>query len=71
MKVNIELRNGSVLLNCCTYPEEVRNGDSNILDRTVIEEMFNKVPWGFKYIRFQNEDVKGKVHVNNVERYWF
>lgn len=44
MLVNIELLNGSKLLQCGIFPEDVKQGDMPYTDEETIIKAFNKVP---------------------------
>jgi len=69
--VDIELIDGTILKRCAIYNENPKNGQEGFTTYTEIEEAFDKsqIPWGHKYVAFQNELVNGHVHVNNVRDY--
>jgi radical SAM superfamily enzyme len=69
MRIDITVKDGTVIKGCCIYPEDVKNGDSNITDKKEIDMVLSKVPWGKKYISFQNEFINGHIHVNNILEY--
>lgn len=71
MLVDIELKNGSILLDCVIFPENVKQGDLPYSSKEDVVNAFNKVPWGFKFVSFQNESINGMVHVNNVKNFTF
>lgn len=67
--VDIILKDKTVLSNCAIYPEDVKSGQGGFTTVQEINNAFSKIPWGKKYIAFQNEMINGHVHVNNVELY--
>ena len=69
MLIDINLKDGSVLMGCAIFPEEVENGEENIRDIKVIEEMLTPVPWGRKVITYKNTHLQGKLHVNHIHSY--
>ena len=67
--VDIILKDKTVLSNCAIYPEDVKSGQEGFTTVGEINDAFRKVPWGRRYIAFQNEMINGHTHVNNVEYY--
>jgi len=67
--VDIILKDKTVLSNCTIYPEDVKSGQGGFTTVQEINNVFSKIPWGIKYIAFQNELINGHTHVNNVESY--
>lgn len=72
MQVNIGLNNGSILLECYIYPEEMRHGETYLVEKECIKKAFSKTSHQrFKFVNFQNESISGKVPVYNVKTYYF
>lgn len=69
MLVNIYTKEGNVIKKCNIYPEDVKQGDLPYSTKEQIDNALGKVPWGFKFISFQTENIHGKIHVNNIEKY--
>ena len=67
--VDIVLKDKTVLSNCVIYPEDVQSGQEGFATVEEINDAFRKIPWGRRYIAFQNEMINGHTHVNNVESY--
>jgi hypothetical protein len=67
--VNIELKDGTILKNCAIYPEDAKKGDMGFKTVSEIDKAFSKIPWGKKFITFQNELINGHCHVNNIISY--
>jgi len=67
--VDIVLKDKTVLSNCVIYPEDVQSGQEGFTTVEEIDDAFRKIPWGRRYIAFQNEMINGYTHVNNIESY--
>lgn len=71
MFVNMTLKDGTVLNKCAIYEENPIQGQHNITDKDILEDLLRKVPYGKKYVAFQNKIINGHVHVNNITSYNF
>ena len=69
MLLNLNLTDGSIIKECSIFKEDVQRGDQSITDKEEIERMLQRVPWGMKYVSYQNKLIQGKIHVNSIDTY--
>lgn len=67
--VNIELLDGTILKKCAIFNENPQHGAESFATVAEVDKAFCKIPWGKKYVAFQNELINGHIHVNNVKNY--
>jgi hypothetical protein len=69
LMVDITLTDGTELKKCAIFNGEPKHGDESLTTTKEINDAFNKILWGKKFVAFQNELINGYVHVNNVKGY--
>ena len=70
--VDIEFKDGLIINNCGIF-NNPKQSEMAIQDEHLINKIFQKYPWyarGDGFINFQNSNINGYFHVENVKSYF-